>query len=72
MQALGKLLMILGGMLFVVGAVLYLGKSIPYLGRLPGDIVIERPNVTIYIPLVTSLVLSLLLSALFYLISRLR
>ncbi|MFN4217908.1 MAG: DUF2905 domain-containing protein [Candidatus Bipolaricaulia bacterium] len=72
MQALGKLLMILGSALIVLGAALYLSKSIPWLGRLPGDIVIERPHVTIYIPLATSLLLSLVLSALFYLLSRLR
>ncbi|MCS7198395.1 MAG: DUF2905 domain-containing protein [Candidatus Bipolaricaulota bacterium] len=72
MQVLGKLLMIVGGMLLVLGVVLYLSKSIPWLGRLPGDIVIERPNVTIYIPVATSLLLSLVLSAFFYLLSRLR
>lgn len=64
--------MIIGSVLIVLGAALYLSKSIPWLGRLPGDIVIERPNVTIYIPLATSLLLSLLLSVFFYLLSRLR
>ncbi len=72
MQALGKLFMILGGTLIILGAALYFSKSLPWLGRLPGDIVIERPNVTIYIPLATSLVLSLVLSAFLYLLSRLR
>lgn len=72
MQALEKLLMIAGGMLLVLGAVLYLSRSIPWLGRLPGDIVIERPNVTIYIPIATSLLLSLVLSAFLYLLLRLR
>ncbi len=72
MQALGKLFLILGSVLIILGAALYLSKSIPWLGRLPGDIVIERPNATIYIPLATSLLISLVLSALFYLLSRLR
>jgi hypothetical protein len=39
------------------------------LGRLPGDIVIERENFTLYIPLVTSLVLSVVLSLAFWLFS---
>ncbi len=64
--------MILGSALIVLGAALYFSKSIPWLGRLPGDIVIERPSVTIYIPLATSLLLSLVLSAFLYLLSRLR
>lgn len=72
MQALGKLFMILGSVLIILGAALYFSKSIPWLGRLPGDIVIERPTITIYIPLATSLLLSLVLSAFLYLLSRLR
>jgi membrane protein implicated in regulation of membrane protease activity len=71
METLGKLLMAVGGVLVLVGAVLYGSRFIPWLGRLPGDIVIERPTVTIYIPLATSLVLSLVLSGIFYIISRL-
>jgi len=54
MQALGKILMLMGIALIVIGGVLYWGRSLPWLGRLPGDIVIERPNVTIYIPLATA------------------
>ncbi len=72
MQALGKLLMLVGIALVVIGGVLYWGRSLLWLGRLPGDIIIERPNVTIYIPLATSLLLSLVLSGIFYLLSRLR
>jgi hypothetical protein len=72
MQALGKILMLMGIALIVIGGMLYWGRSLPWLGRLPGDIVIERPNVTIYIPLATSLLLSLVLSGIFYLLSRLR
>lgn len=72
MQALGKSLIAVGVLLTLVGAALYFSKHMPWLGRLPGDIVIERPNFTIYLPLATSILLSLLVSALFYLFSRLR
>ena len=56
-------------------AILLLGLLWPWLGklglgRLPGDIVIERGNVTLYIPLVTSLVISIMLTLLLSLFGR--
>lgn len=62
--------MLLGIVLVLVGGAL--SRSLPWVGRLPGDIIIERPNLTIYIPLATSLLLSLLISGVLYLFSRLR
>jgi hypothetical protein len=62
--------------LIVLGsAILALGLLWPYLsklglGRLPGDIVIERGTFTVYVPLVTCLLLSLVLSLLFWVASR--
>ena len=62
--------------LIVLGlAILLVGLLWPYLsrlgfGRLPGDIVIERENVTLYIPLATCLLLSLVLSLVFWLANR--
>ena len=71
-QSLGKLLIVLGGVVILLGLVLYFGKNLSFLGRLPGDIRIERPNLTIYFPITSCILLSLLLSAIFYLISRFR
>ena len=71
-QPLGKLLMVVGGALILLGLVLYFGKGLGFLGRLPGDIRIERPNVRVYLPLSTCILLSLLLSLISYLISKLR
>jgi hypothetical protein len=56
-------------------AILVLGLLWPYLrriglGRLPGDIVIERDNVTLYFPLMTCLLLSLLFSLVFWVVDR--
>jgi hypothetical protein len=66
---LGRMLMLTGALLFVIGAALsFLGRT--PLGRLPGDIVVERSNFTFYFPIVTSLLLSLLLSGLFWLLRR--
>jgi hypothetical protein len=62
--------------LIVLGlAILLMGLLWPYLsklglGRLPGDIVIERENVTLYIPLATCLMLSLVLSLIFWVANR--
>lgn len=66
-EGLGRALMALGGVLFAVGLALTFFNRIPGLGRLPGDIVIQRGNFTLYFPIVTSLLLSALLSMLFWL-----
>jgi hypothetical protein len=73
MTDLGKLLIILGLFLLVAGAVLILlGRTHLPLGRLPGDIVYRGKNTSFYFPLTTSLLLSLLLSAVLYVIGRWR
>ena len=63
MAEIGRTLLVLGGVLFVIGLLFILGARIPGLGRLPGDIVFRKGNFTLYFPLVTSLLLSLLLTA---------
>jgi hypothetical protein len=63
MAEIGRTLLVLGGVLFVIGLLFTLGARIPGLGRLPGDIVFRKGNFTFYFPLVTSLLLSLLLTA---------
>jgi Protein of unknown function (DUF2905) len=40
------------------------------LGRLPGDIIVERPNFSLYVPLMTSLIFSVVLSVILWLVSR--
>lgn len=66
----GRMLIILGVVLILVGLLLTYGGRIPWLGRLPGDIRIERENFSFYFPLATSLLVSLLLSLLFWLFRR--
>jgi len=73
MTDLGKMLIIIGLLLLVAGAVLILlGRTNLPLGRLPGDIVYRGKNTSFYFPLATSLLLSLLLSVVLYLIGRWR
>jgi hypothetical protein len=69
----GRMLLILGALLLVVGAFFFFGGKLPFrLGHLPGDIVYKGKNTTFYFPIMTCIVLSVGLSLLFWLISRLR
>ncbi len=70
MHDLGKTLIILGIGLIAVGAIVVLAGKIPFLGKLPGDIYIQRKNLTFYFPIVTSLLVSVILSLVFWLWSR--
>ena len=72
MTELGKALLGLGGLLVLIGAVLLVaGRFGLPLGRLPGDIACKGKNVSVYFPLGTSILISIVLSILFYLFSRL-
>ncbi len=69
-QDVGRLLIVLGIVALVVGAGLLLLPRVPWLGRLPGDILIQRERYTIYVPIVTSLVVSIVLTLLLNLFFR--
>jgi hypothetical protein len=70
---LGKLLVFLGGTVVLAGLVLILlGRTNLPMGRLPGDIVYRGKNTTFYFPLATSIVLSVVLSVLIYLLGRMK
>jgi DUF2905 family protein len=69
----GRTLLMLGGLLVLVGAFFYFGGRLPFrLGRLPGDIVHRGEHTTFYFPIATCLLLSVGLSLLFWVLSRLR
>ena len=71
MADLGKTLLILGGCIVVVGAALLLaGRLNLPLGRLPGDIVYRGKNTVFYFPLTTCIIISVVLSLLFWLFGR--
>jgi Protein of unknown function (DUF2905) len=73
MTELGKLLLILGGVIIVIGAALLVaGRLNLPLGRLPGDFVFRGKHTTFYFPLATSIILSIVLTLVFWLIGRLR
>ncbi|KPL07169.1 hypothetical protein AMJ86_05515 [bacterium SM23_57] len=70
MAPLGKLIIIVGIILVVIGVLIWLGPKIPWLGKLPGDIHYEGKNIRIYIPLITCLILSVLVSVLLVVFGR--
>jgi hypothetical protein len=61
-QELGRSLIIFGAIMVLVGVLLVFSGKIPFLGRLPGDIVVRKGGFTLYAPLMTGLILSLLLT----------
>jgi Protein of unknown function (DUF2905) len=64
------LLVILGGVgVIVIGVLIYTGW-LSWFGRLPGDIRYESDNVRVYVPIVSMLLVSVILSILFYLLRR--
>lgn len=66
---MGRFLIILGLVLLLLGLLWPVFSKLG-LGRLPGDIVVERENFTLYIPIVTSLILSIGLSLLLWFFNR--
>jgi hypothetical protein len=71
MAELGKLLLLLGGIAMILGAaLLFAGRLNLPIGRLPGDIAYRGKNTIVYFPLATSILMSIVLSLIFWLIGR--
>lgn len=71
MNAFGKSLVVAGLVLVGLGLLIQYGGRLPFrLGRLPGDIVWRGKNATVYIPLATCVVLSLLFSLVMWIVRR--
>jgi hypothetical protein len=66
----GTLLLLIGLALVGIGLLWMASGSLPWLGRLPGDIAIEGKNTRFYFPIMTCLLLSLLLSGVFWVVRR--
>jgi uncharacterized membrane protein len=70
MTALGKMLILLGVVIILIGLGLLFAHRIPYIGRLPGDIYVKKENFTFYFPLATSILISAVLSLIFWLFRK--
>jgi uncharacterized membrane protein YkgB len=64
--ALGKMLVLLGVFIILIGVLLLIGERIPWIGRLPGDIIIKKEKFSFYFPITTSILISLILTLLFW------
>ena len=69
-QHIGKLLIIMGIIIIAAGALLLLSGKLPWIGRLPGDILIQKKNFTFYFPLATGILVSILLTLIFWFLGR--
>jgi len=73
LRELGRLLLMVGVVLTAVGALFYFSGRLPFrLGRLPGDLSWQGKNTSVYFPIVTCIILSIALSAIFWLVSHFR
>lgn len=69
--SLGKTLIVAGVVIIIIGLLLTFSGKIPFLGKLPGDFAFKGKNWAFYFPMATSLLLSILLSLILYLIRKL-
>ncbi len=67
---IGKLLILFGIFIVLIGLFLLLSDKLPWVGRLPGDILIKKDRFTFYFPLATCILLSLLLTFIFWILRR--
>ena len=68
--SLGKVLIIIGLVIAGIGILLLLSPKLPWIGKLPGDILIKKDNFRFYFPLTTCIIISLILTLLFYLFRK--
>jgi hypothetical protein len=68
--SIGKMMVALGLIIALLGGVIWISSNFTGLGRLPGDILIRKGNINVYIPITTSILISLFLSLLLWLFSR--
>lgn len=69
-QEFGRALVIFGLIVVAIGGLVLLAGKVPFLGKLPGDIVVRKGNFTLYAPLMTGIILSLVLTVFLNLWSR--
>jgi hypothetical protein len=66
----GKILIVIGLVIVIVGVLFAMGGKIPWIGRLPGDVTIKGEKFTFYFPVATSILISVVLSLLFWFIGK--
>ncbi len=69
-ESLGRLLIYIGVITVMIGGFLILVAKVPWFGRLPGDLVFRREGLTIYVPIATMILVSLVLTVILNVIYR--
>lgn len=69
-ENIGKFLIISGFIIIAIGALLLFSGKMSWFGRLPGDILIQKKNFTFYFPIATSIIVSIILTLIFWLFFR--
>jgi len=72
MGDLARVMILIGTVLIVIGLVMLVVPRVPFLGKLPGDILIKKEHLTFYFPLATSIVISIIIGLILYLINKFR
>lgn len=67
---MAKFLIITGVILVIAGVIIHFSPKLPLPGKLPGDIVIDRENFKLYFPITTSILISVIISVIFFLINK--
>lgn len=70
LPGLGKILIATGLVIAGIGILLVLTPKVPWLGKLPGDILIKKDNFRFYFPVTTCIIISIILTFLFYLFRK--
>lgn len=69
-ESLGRMLLYIGVVLVLIGGFFILAAKVPWFGRLPGDIVYRRGGMTIFLPITTMILVSLVLTLLMNIVWR--
>jgi hypothetical protein len=72
MGEMAKVMILIGVLLIVVGLVILVFPRLHFVGKLPGDILLKKENYTFYFPLATSIVISIIISLILYVINKFR
>jgi uncharacterized protein HemY len=72
MGEIAKVMIVIGAVLLAAGLVILVFPRLPFVGKLPGDILIKKENYTLYFPLATSIVISIIISLILYIINKFR
>ncbi len=62
MENIAKNIIMVGSIILFIGVLMYMYNKVPFIGKLPGDFLIKKKAVTMYIPLTTTLIFTLVVN----------